>query len=226
MAVKKPVKKSVKTNVNTKVKTPPAEDLGFRPLIGAGTVTKPLRQIYNGFEIEKRWVLLTMEKDHTSKSNGLLLYNKALENGELYYQGYLDLDAARELIEELGIELEFTPNTIRLRRTPAQYILTIKDKKATKRREVEWELEPETFHKYWPKTIDNRIIKRRLTMKHKIGKELVLDAFVDRLLLMAEIEVFDEADLEKITDLGFEVTSQKNWSNKALSRRTLMPELI
>jgi CYTH domain-containing protein len=198
----------------------------FRPLVGEGTETMPTRQIYNGYEIEKRWVLLTMEKDHTKKQNGLSLYNKALEKGDLYFQGYIkDLDKARGIIEELGIELEFAPNTFRLRVTPTQYILTIKDKKATKRREVEWELSKDVFDKYWPMTLEHRIVKRRLTMKHSIGKEMVIDAFVDRLLLMAEIEVFEETDLSRIKDLGFDVTNQKDWSNKALSKTTKIANL-
>lgn len=198
----------------------------FRALVGDSDIP-PTRQIYNGYEIEKRWVLLTMEQDHTKKGNGLALYDKAMSKGELYYQGYIkDLDKARGMVDELGISLEFTPNTIRLRRTPTQYILTIKDKKATKRREVEWELDIDTFMKYWPLTQGNRVVKRRLTMKHKIGKEMVLDAFCDRLLLMAEIEVFDEADLAKIKDLGFEVTNQKEWSNKALSKNTQIANII
>lgn len=198
----------------------------FRPLIGEDTKIEPIKQLYNGFEIEKRWVLLTPDRDHTKKQNGLNLYATALEKGELFFQGYImDLEKAREMLEYLGIELEFAPNTVRLRRTPDQYILTVKDRKATKRREVEWELPKKDFQKFWPLTEENRIVKRRQIFKHRVGKEMVLDAFVDRLLLMAEIEVFQEEDLEKITDLGFEVTNQKEWSNKSLSKPTKISEI-
>lgn len=198
----------------------------FKPLVSESSELRPAKQIYNGFEIEKRWVLLTMEQDHTKKQNGLSLYNKAMEKGEMYYQGYImDLPQAGEMLQELGIELEFIPNTVRLRRTPKQFILTVKDKKSTKRREVEWELDKKTFLKYWPLTKENRISKRRYIMKHKVGKEMVLDAFTDRLLLMAEVEVFNEKDLGRINDLGFEVTNEKTWSNKALSKQTKIPSL-
>lgn len=204
---------------NTKTK----KELGFRPLIGEGTTFKPLKQIYNGYEIEKRWVVLTPEADHSRKKNGINLYAKALENGEMYEQGYiLDLDKAREIVEELGIQPEFQPNTIRFRKISSdgnkiRYIFTLKDKKETKRREVEWELDRKTFEKYWPWTLGARVRKRRYITKLK-GFELTLDAFTDRYLLMAEIEVKDEKQLEQLPKMGFEVTGDSTWSNKKLAK--------
>ena len=67
------------------------------------------------------------------------------------------------MLEELGIVLnEFRPNTVRLRKTPEMYILTLKDRKETKRREVEWELDRKTFMNYWKHTKGARVRKVRL----------------------------------------------------------------
>jgi CYTH domain-containing protein len=198
----------------TKKKKP---ELGFRSLVSEGS-RKPLRQIYNGFEIEKRWVVLTVEDDHSKQKNGVQLYSKALENGDAYEQGYImDMDAARGVVEELGIQVEFQPNTVRLRKTPSMYILTLKDKKETKRREVEWELDKRTFLKYWPLTKGHRVTKRRFITKNK-GFEIIMDAFTDRYLLMCEIEVKDEALLDKLPKMGFEVTGDSSWTNKKLAK--------
>jgi CYTH domain-containing protein len=44
------------------------------------------------------------------------------------------------------------------------------------------------------------------------------DAFTDRFLLLAEVEVTDEADLAKVPKLGMDVTNNNQWSNKNLSK--------
>lgn len=190
----------------------------FRPLIGEGNKRKPLRQIYNGFEIEKRWVALTKEEDHTKKKNGVILYDRALQNGTPIEQGYiLDMDKAREVVSELGIVPEFEPNTIRFRKFGGTYIFTLKDKKETKRREVEWELDKKTFMKYWPLTKGARVTKRRYTTEVR-GFETIFDAFTDRYLLLIEIEVKDEKLLDTLPKMGFEVTGDSSWSNKKLAK--------
>jgi CYTH domain-containing protein len=191
----------------------------FRPLVGEGNKFKPLRQIYNGFEIEKRWVVMTVDDDHSKAKNGKQLYNKALENGDSYEQGYImDQAQAVEMVAELGIVPDFQPNTVRLRKINGKkFIFTLKDKKETKRREVEWELDRKTFNKYWPLTIDHRVTKRRFITNVK-GKEVMFDAFTDRFLLMVEIEVKDEKELETLPKMGFDVTNDSSWTNKKLAK--------
>ena len=138
------------------------EQPAFRSLLSSDNKMAPAKEIYNGFEIEKRWVMLTPEDDYTKGKNGITLYDKALRNGEKFEQGYVtDMDAAIEMLDELGIVPDFKPNTIRLRNIDDKtFILTLKDKKQTKRREVEWELEKKTFNKYWKLTKGARITKR------------------------------------------------------------------
>lgn len=195
------------------------KELGFRPLVAEDNKRKPLIQIYNGFEIEKRWVILTVEEDHSKAGNGLVLYNRALERGDAYEQGYiLDMEKAREVVVELGIVPQFEPNTIRFRKiNNSRFIFTLKDKKETKRREVEWELDRKTFNHFWPLTTNARITKRRYIKEVK-GNEITFDAFTDRLLLMVEIEVKDEELLKTLPKMGFEVTGDSNWSNKKMAK--------
>jgi CYTH domain-containing protein len=191
----------------------------FRSLLGEGNALPPAKEVYNGFEIEKRWVLLTPDNDYTKGSNGVALYDKALQNGEEYKQGYItDFEAAREMLEELKIEIDFKPNTVRLRSIADKtFILTLKDKKETKRREVEWELDKKTFYKFWKLTKGARITKRRYETVIK-KQAAVLDAFTDRYLLMAEIEVMDEAQLENLPKLGYDVTTDSKFTNKAMAK--------
>lgn len=191
-----------------------------RPLIEPSSKFKPVKELYNGWEIEKKFILATMEEDHTKNKNSLKLYNEVLEKGTSIKQGYIkDFGAAKDMLDAMGIELtdDFKPNTVRLRQYGTQYILTLKDKKETKRKEVEWELDVKVFKKYWKHTKGSRVEKKRLIKKLK-GFDVEYDAFTDRFLLLAEIEVSKEKDLEKVPKLGMDVTNNNQWSNKNLSR--------
>lgn len=217
------------TGKKVKSKFPTEEELGFRPFINPTSKIPPLKQVFAGFEIERRQILMTLEEDHTKRKNALTTYNEVLEQGVLVDQGYIkDIVVAVRILEELGIDLnEFKPNTIRFRRfgdgykkkdiSPYRYILTLKDRKETKKREVEFKLSKPQFDKYWPETIGARVQKKRLKKKIK-GFEFEIDAFVDRVLLIAECEVDQEDQLEKVPALGMDVTNNKLWTNKTLSR--------
>jgi len=201
----------------------------FRALIADTSKFKPLKQVFSGFEIEKRQVLLTVEEDYTKQKNGLQFYNDTLADGVLIDQGYIkDIPTAAEVLIKLGIELnDFKPNTIRIRRfgpghkekkiSKYPYILTLKDRKETKKREVEFKLSRKKFNELWPMTEGARVQKKRMKKKIK-GFTFELDAFTDRLLFIAECEVTDEEILSTVPKLGMDVTNTKNWSNKFLSK--------
>lgn len=201
----------------------------MRPLIDESSKVQPLKQIYNGFEIEKRQVLLTVEQDHSKKGNAISIYNDILKEGVEIHQGYVkDINMAVEMLNELGVVLkDFKPNTIRLRKfgpgfkdkgiSKCKYVLTLKDKKETKKREVEFKLSPTQFEKFWPQTEGARVHKKRMRKTIK-GFDFELDAFLDRILLIIECEVSDEAEIDKVPTMGMDITNQKNWSNKALSK--------
>lgn len=191
----------------------------FRSLLDKENERPPLKEIYNGFEIEKRFVLFTHKEDYTKQKNGLILYDEVLKDGKRYAQGYItDMPTAIEMVSSLGIKPAFQPNTIRLRMIDDKtFILTLKDKKETKRREVEWELDKKTFMNLWKLTKGHRVYKRRLEKNIK-GHNVEIDAFTDRLLLIAEIEVKEEKDLDNLPKLGFDVTKDSSWSNKAMAK--------
>lgn len=211
--------KQIKSSTNTE----------FRPLVDINSKFKPMKQIFNGYEIENRQVLHTMEKDHTKKGNGLILYDEVLQHGVIINQGYIkDIQVAVNILNELGISLnDFQPNTIRFREfgegyksgkvSPCKYVLTLKDRKQTKKREVEFKLKRTQFEKYWPMTEGARVMKKRMKKKIK-GHLFEVDAFIDRVLLIAECEVTKEEDLAKVPKLGMEVTGNKDWTNKTLAR--------
>lgn len=191
-----------------------------RPLVNPQSKFKPVKQIYSGWEIEKKFVLATIEEDYTKNKNSLIVYNQVLMLGTPIRQGYIkDFRIAQEMLQSLGIELteDFKPNTVRLRQYGTQYILTLKDKKETKRKEVEWELDKKVFAKYWKHTSGSRVEKKRMVKKLK-GFEVEYDAFTDRYLLLAEVEVSKESELSKVPKLGMDVTNNNQWSNKNLSR--------
>jgi CYTH domain-containing protein len=197
----------------------PETELGFRPLVTESNKFPPVKQIYNGYEIEKRFVVMTVEEDFTKNQNGKILYDEVLSKGTTIEQGYItDIQRAKEVLDELGIDLDFRPTTIRLRKFGTQHILTVKDRKETKKREVEWELDPKVFRKYWKETKGARVYKKRLEREVK-GFTVEYDAFTDRFLLLAEIEVDSEKDLAKCPKISkMEVTGQKQWTNKTLSK--------
>lgn len=190
----------------------------FRPLVTENNKFKPLKQIYSGFEIEKRFLLLTVEEDTSKSKNGLEIYHEVLCNGVEIQQGYIhDMQRAKEILDELGIDLDFKPNTIRFRKYGNQYILTVKDRKETKKREVEWELSSKQFKTYWPETKGARVWKKRLIKKIK-KRKVEIDAFLDRLLLIAEIEVSNESEMDNLPKLGMDITGNKKWTNKSLAK--------
>lgn len=196
------------------------KELGFRPLIDPNSKFKPLKQLFLGYEIEKRQILATVEEDHTKKKNAITFYHDILQNGTPIRQGYImDIPTAQTMLNKLGITLnEFRPNTIRLRRTgTTTYTLTLKDRKESKTREAEFKLTKAQFYKYWPLTQGHRINKKRL-VKVIRGFSFELDAFIDRYLLIAECEVQDEAKLDNVPVLGMDITNNKDWANKSLSK--------
>lgn len=190
----------------------------FKPLVTENNKLKPLKQIYAGFEIEQRYLLLTPEEDTSKGKNAMTIYNEVLEHGTPIKQGYImDIQRAKEILDELSIDLDFKPNTIRFRKYGKKHILTVKDRKETKKREVEWKLSKTTFNKYWPETKGSRVEKKRL--EKTIKKRLVeIDAFTDRFLLIAEIEVDNVEDMDTLPKLGMVITGNKRWTNKSLSR--------
>src|SRR5690606_20155455 len=121
-----------------------------------------------------------------------------------------DMMKAKDVLDELGIILnDFKPNTVRLRKYGNQYYLTLKDRGETKKREVEYTLDKKVFNKFWPLTKGSRAYKTRMVEEIK-GYKVEMDAFTDRYLIIAEIEVVKEKELDKVPKLGMDITGNKD----------------
>ncbi len=68
------------------------------------------------------------------------------------------------------------------------YLRTIKFGRGLVRREVEEEIDEETFRRMWPLTRELRISKRRYTFRDG-DRVWTVDRFLDRDLILAEIEI-------------------------------------
>jgi CYTH domain-containing protein/CHAD domain-containing protein len=75
----------------------------------------------------------------------------------------------------------------------ARYTRTIKLGPATARIEVEEDTDAALFHAMWPLTVDARIRKRRFVVPHGVHR-WEIDVFLDRDLVVAEIELRHEHD--------------------------------
>lgn len=174
-----------------------------------------LNLIKKGKEYEARQLLLTPYKDYTVEQDGLMIYSQVLRKGIPIIQGYIKKKKwVKKVLTHVNAPLGFTPDTIRLRKMGKVRILTFKDEDDN---ETEFELTPHLFTLLWPYTHKQRVKKKRLIMN--IGKvDFEVDAFIDRLLLIAEREVKSKKLISKVPLIGFDITNDKNWSNKNLAK--------
>ncbi|MGB0646087.1 MAG: hypothetical protein ACPGQS_02870 [Bradymonadia bacterium] len=99
---------------------------------------------------------------------------------------------------------------------------TVKLGKGVKRIELEDEIDETLFAQLWPSTESQRVTKRRYVVSQD-GHEWELDEFVDRDLVLLEIELTHEDQIVSMPDafravLSREVTDDKSFTNWALSR--------
>jgi CYTH domain-containing protein len=104
----------------------------------------------------------------------------------------------------------------------AEYYRTVKVGHGLDRMELEEPTTEQVFHALWPLTKGRRVLKRR----HRIeddGRKWEIDEFLDRALIVAEVEIEDPGDtvaipewLESIVDR--DVTDEDEYSNQNLAR--------
>lgn len=104
----------------------------------------------------------------------------------------------------------------------ARYYRTVKLGTGIQRFEFEEETTEQFFTTVWPLTRGHRVQKRRYTL-HDGGVEWVVDEFVDRPLVLAEIELESADAVIRIPDwlakeLVREVTNEPDYTNYRLSR--------
>jgi CYTH domain-containing protein len=126
-------------------------------------------------------------------------------------QGYLP---GERITERLRRE-SHADGTIRL-------VRTLKTGRGLVRTEIEEDVSPELFDALWPLTAGRRVRKRRTRVS--IGtKMLEIDVFLDRTLVLAEVEVQridDAVDLPQwmLEVLVAEVTDDESYSNAKLAQ--------
>ncbi len=176
------------------------------------------------FEIEKKYLIRQNNKEFaTSHLNQLYssisdLVEDVMQNGKTIHQGYLPFEIGRALSRRLYIGLDFTPVEFRLRNKAGKFLFTIKGYGGLKRNETPDEiLSEETFNNYWEFTKGNRIYKKRLKKPYQ-NLEAELDLFLDRDLILAEVETETEEQANALNPLGKDVSEDQKYKNKNLAK--------
>ncbi|MCK5043631.1 hypothetical protein KAR52_01350 [Candidatus Pacearchaeota archaeon] len=146
-----------------------------------------------------------------------MLKEDVIRNGKSIRQGYLSLESGSELSDNLGMDVDFNPSEARLRDKSGILYFTLKDCGGLSRNELEVKVDQNTFDKYWPRTEGKRVEKIRLNKSFE-GHTAEIDVYSDRNLIVAEVEVSTLQEAERLSLLGKDVTSNKEYKNKNLAR--------
>lgn len=183
-------------------------------------------------ELERRYLLLNSTKCYTGKVHGKKLYDEVLRKGQIVTQGYIRNEAIQDrVIHEvhlLNYKLDFKPEVFRLRtitdalkhfQPHTQYILTIKNDVKPEQSEFEINVSQLFFNNYWKHTFGKRIHKKRLTIPHPSipDVKVEVDGFLDRHLLIAEVECSSMEDYLNMKFSGLDISDSKMYSNKNLA---------
>jgi len=145
------------------------------------------------------------------------LADKIKSQGKEIVQGYLPQSLLEDVCRNAGITPEFNPLEIRVRSKGEKYFLTLKGNGTSTRDEQEVTIDKKVFDMYLPHAIAS-IRKTRMEVPYR-GLTAEVDAYHDRDLITAEIEVHSPDKLNEIQSLGLDVTSDKAYKNKNLARR-------
>lgn len=174
-------------------------------------------------EIEVKYLLYEKGTDYTKK-DFLKLYdsiedlvNKIDEYGKKVTQGYLSDKVSKNLCDELNIKPEFEPKESRLRKKVDKYYFTLKGKGKVKRKELEREIDKEIFEKYFENTKGNRVMKLRFKESYR-NYEIEFDKYINRDLIVAEIEIDSENELKLLPKLGKDIKDDNNYKNRNLAK--------
>ena len=146
------------------------------------------------------------------------LKKSTIKNGVLIHQGYFNQEDGTELTDKLfSTELDFVPHEFRMRDKDENHYFTIKGEGTISRRELEVEISKKVFDKYWPMTSGNQLIKKRLNIPFQ-DYVVEIDVYLDRDLIVAEIEVPTIEIANGLIPLGNDITHNLTYKNKNLAR--------
>ena len=144
------------------------------------------------------------------------LVREVAQKGQIIRQGYLTLQTAELLIQKLELNPSFTPKEARLRQKNNLFYFTLKGEGTIEREELEVTLSKELFESYWLETENRRIEKIRLKKPYE-GHVAEFDVYINRLLIVAEIEFQTIEEASDIAPLGEDISNDKRYKNKNLA---------
>ena len=174
-------------------------------------------------EIEKKYLI--SQKDEFYATSGLRTYFTSYEDlkdtvmrkGVKIRQGYLPVSIGKEIAGMIGVDVSFEPSEARLRDQGGKYILTLKSSGGLERYETpDAEISSTIFESYWPYA-SNKIEKVRMKIHHE-GHIAEIDVYMDRDLIIAEVEVQTKEIANRISPLGIDITEDLNYKNHALAK--------
>lgn len=130
-------------------------------------------------------------------------------------------------MDVLEIDQGYLPGVARLRhqrsaRGDERFFRTVKQGVGVQRTEIEDEIDRATFDELWPQTTGRRVRKRRYVVAN--GEDhWEIDEFLDRTLVLAELEFDDPVHVVTIPDwlrpvLVRDVTDEPEFTNRSLAR--------
>ena len=147
--------------------------------------------------------------------------NSTILEGDNIKQGYLPLDKGYEFIGLLGIDgsIKFVPDVLRLRIiNDRHFLFSLKGKGHTIRSEYNQEInDADLFSEFWPHTKDRRIYKYRLRIPFN-GCFIEIDNFLDRDLIMYEVEFSNVREMANYEGVGMEVSENPQYHNVNMAR--------
>lgn len=176
-----------------------------------------------GKEIEKKYLIYENQTDYSTNNLSEIcdsvnaLEKKVLKEGTRIQQGYLPIEKGIELAKRIRLNIEFEPAEARLRNKGEKLYFTIKGYGGTIREELETEIDEKIFQEYWPSTKGKRIEKVRLKAPYN-GLTAEIDVYLDRKLIVAEVETKTEKEAEQLKNLGLDVTQDSTYKNKNLAK--------
>ena len=121
-----------------------------------------------------------------------------------------------QLLEDINKEISFSIQEARLRNKAGTFIFTLKGKGDIIREEFEVIVSEKLFQKYWP-FAQGRVTKARLDMPYE--KHVVeIDVYLDRNLIVAEVEFETIDDIESFPNIGKDVTEDLSYKNVNLAK--------
>ena len=132
-------------------------------------------------------------------------------------QGYLGNGAGLKIADKLKLEIDFEIVETRLREKDNKCYLTFKSKGGLSRSELETTISAGLFEEFWDQTEGKRIQKIRLEIPYQKHTAEV-DVYLDRDLIVAEVEVSSEEDAEKLMPLGKDISSDNTYKNRTLAK--------